>query len=147
MKPFTMESVLRYRKQLADEARQKLFAGRKKESEIQQKLSRAEETLSELYAALAGETTRGTTVDRLLLFENRILILQETLKNLLVKLEEQKKEVARRRRRLLQAGQDQKALEKLKEKQNLAYKQYRDKKEAAMLDEIAVLRHGRQMNT
>jgi len=147
MKPFTMEPVLRYRKQLADEARQKLFASKKKESEIQQKLSLAEETIAELYAALAGETTRGTTVDRLLLFENRILILQETLKKLLVKLEEQKKEVARRRRRLLQAGQDKKALEKLKEKQNLAYKQYRDKKEAAMLDEIAVLRHGRQMNT
>jgi len=38
---------------------------------------------------------------------------------------------------------DKKALEKLKERQNLAYKKYRDKKEAAMLDEIAVLRYSR----
>lgn len=147
MKPFTMEPVLRYRKQLADEARQRLFAAKKKEGEIQEKIFQIEKRLIRLYTDLALEKAEGTTVDRLLLFENRIPTLQETIKELHAQLEEQKKIVARRRRRLLQAGQDKKALEKLKEKQNLSYKQYIDKKEAGMLDEIAVLRHGRQNNT
>jgi flagellar FliJ protein len=147
MKPFSMEPVLRYRKQLADEARQKHFASKKKEGEIQERLFQVEKRLAKLYTDLAHEKAEGTTIDRLLLFENRILTLQETLKKLHTELEEQQKIVARRRRRLLQAGQDKKALEKLKEKQNLAYKQYKDKKEAAMLDEVAVLRHGRQSNT
>ncbi len=142
-----MEPVLRYRKQLADEARQKLFASKKKEGEIQGNLFQMEKRLARLYADLAHEKAEGTTVDRLLLFENRILTLQEALRELHTELEEQQKIVIRRRRRLLQAGQDKKALEKLKEKQNLAYKQFRDKKEAAMLDEVAVLRHGRQSNT
>ena len=143
MKPFAMEPVLRYRQQLEDEARQKLFADLKKEEEIQRRLTRATEELSNLYANLSLERTRGTTVDRLLLFDRRILLEQKKIKELQADLEQQEQVIERRRRHLLQASQDKKALEKLKEKQNHAYKRFIDKKEAIMLDEIAVLRHGR----
>ncbi|HEB68228.1 MAG TPA: flagellar export protein FliJ [Desulfobulbus sp.] len=143
MKPFSMEPVLRYRQQLEDEARQKLFAALKKEEDIQTELRHTTDTLSALYADLTLERTRGTTVDRLLLFENRIVINQEQIDRLEGDLAKQKKVVERRRRHLLQTSKDKKALEKLKERQNLSYKKYKDKKEAAMLDEIAILRHGR----
>lgn len=138
-----MEPVLRYRKQLADEARQKLFASQKVEAEIQTRLLQGTDMLNTLYTNLTLERTRGTTVDRLLLFENRIPVVQKEIEELQIELEKQKKVVERRRRHVIQANQDKKALEKLKEKQNLNYKKYLDKKEAAMLDEIAVLRHGR----
>ena len=144
MKPFSMEPVLRYRKQLEDEARQKLFISRKKEAEISRQVEETKQVITELYANLECEKRDGTTVDRLLLYENRILLEQKRLLELQEKLIQQQKEVARRRRRLLHAGQDKKGLEKLKEKQNLAYKQFRERQEAAMLDEIAVLRHDRQ---
>ncbi len=144
MKPFSMEPVLRYRKQLEDEARQKLFISRKKEAEISRKLEDVKQILTDLYANLEGEKKEGTTVDRLLLYENRILLEQENLLKLQEKMSRQQKEVARRRRRLLHASQEKKALEKLKKKQNLAYKQFKERQEAAMLDEIAVLRHGRR---
>ncbi len=144
MKPFSMEPVLRYRKQLEDEARQKLFISRKKETEISRQVEDAKQVVTDLHANLEGEKREGTTVDRLLLYENRILLEQENLLELQEKLVRQQKEVARRRRRLLHAGQEKKGLEKLKEKQNLAYKQFRERQEAAMLDEIAVLRHGRR---
>lgn len=143
MKPFSMEPVLRYRQQLEDEARQKLFASLEKEAKIRAKLNATTNILSKLYKDLSFERTQGTTVDRLLLFEKRTLMEQDNIKELQTKLEQQEKVVERRRRHLLQASQDKKALEKLKEKQNVAYKQYKDKKEAAMLDEIAVLRHRR----
>ncbi len=144
MKPFSMEPVLRYRKQLEDEARQKLFTSCRKESEIKEKVEEAKNILAELYSNLEREKGEGTTADRLLLYENRILVNREELVELQKKLADQQKEVARRRRRLLHAGQEKKALEKLKEKQNTAYKQYKEIQEAAMLDEIAVLRHGRR---
>ncbi len=143
MKPFSMEPVLRYRQQLEDEARQKLFASLKKEEEIHAELKRTTDSLTGLYADLTFERTQGTTVDRLLLFEHQIVFKQEKIDLLQTDLEKQEQVVERRRRHLLQASQDKKALEKLKEQQNLAYKKYRDKKEAIMLDEIAVLRYGR----
>ncbi len=143
MKPFSMEPVLRYRQQLEDEARQKLFADLEKEEEIRAELKRTADSLSGLYADLTLERNQGTTVDRLLLFENHMVIKQEKIELLQADLEKQEKVVERRRRHLLQTSQDKKALEKLKERQNLAYKKYRDKKEAAMLDEIAVLRYSR----
>jgi len=143
MKPFSMEPVLRYRKQLEDVAQQKLFTSLEQEAKIQTKLLQAKERLKKLYADLTLERTQGTTVDRLLLFENRIPVEQQEIKELQTELEKQKKVVDRRRRHLVQASQDKKALEKLKERQNLAYKKYLDKKEATMLDEIAILRHGR----
>jgi len=143
MKPFSMEPVLRYRQQLEDEARQKLFADLEKEEEIRTELTRTAGSLSRLYADLTLERIQGTTVARLLLFENHMVIKQEKIKLLQADLEKQEKVVERRRRHLLQASQDKKALEKLKERQNLAYKKYRDKKEAAMLDEIAILRYSR----
>ena len=138
-----MEPVLRYRKQLEDVAQQKLFTSLEQEAKIQTKLLQAKERLKKLYADLTLERTQGTTVDRLLLFENRIPVEQQEIKELQTELEKQKKVVDRRRRHLVQASQDKKALEKLKERQNLAYKKYLDKKEATMLDEIAILRHGR----
>jgi len=144
MKPFSMEPVLRYRKQLEDEARQKLFISRKKEAEISRQVEDAKQVVTDLYTNLECEKREGTTVDRLLLYENRIVLEQENLLKLQEKLLRQQKEVARRRRRLLHAGQEKKGLEKLKEKQNLAYKQFKERQEAAMLDEIAVLRHGRR---
>ncbi|MCF6186083.1 MAG: flagellar export protein FliJ [Desulfobulbaceae bacterium] len=143
MKPFSMESVLRYRHQLEDKARQKLFADLKKEEEIRAELQRTADSLSRLYADLTRERTQGTTVDRLLLFEHHTVIKQEKIELLQADLEKQEKVIERRRRHLLQASQDKKALENLKERQNLAYKKYTDKKEAAMLDEIAVLRYNR----
>ncbi len=143
MKPFSMEPVLRYRQQLEDEARQKLFTSLKKEEEIRAELKRTTKALTALYADLTLERTQGTTVDRLLLFEHQTVVKQEEINLLQTDLEKQEQVVERRRRHLLQASQDKKALEKLKEQQNLAYKKYRDKKEAIMLDEIAVLRYGR----
>ena len=143
MKPFSMEPVLRYRQQLEDKARQKLFTDLKKKEKIRSELKRSTEALSGLYADLTFERTQGTTVDRLLLFEHHIVSKQEKIDLLQADLEKQEKVIERRRRHLLQASQDKKALEKLKERQNLAYKKYRDKKEAIMLDEIAVLRYGR----
>jgi flagellar FliJ protein len=143
MKPFSMEPVLRYRKQLEDVAQQKLFTSLEQEAAVHMQLLQAKKSLKKLYADLTLERTQGTTVDRLLLFENRIPVEQQEIEKLQAELTKQKEVVARKRRHLIQASQDKKALEKLKERQNLAYKKYLNKKEAAMLDEIAVLRHER----
>lgn len=143
MKPFSMQPVLRYRKQLEDEARQAFFASQEKERELADRVLRLQDNLNRLRMELGQLQKQGTTVDVLLLYENRIALEQEMLQGLREDLDRQHEQVERRRKRLLHTRQEKKALEQLKKKQDLAYKQYRDRQEAAMLDEIAVLRHNR----
>ncbi len=45
---------------------------------------------------------------------------------------------------LIRRTKEKKVLEKLKQTQNAQWQRYLSKKEAAMLDEIAILRHNRQ---
>jgi len=142
MKPFSLEPVLRYRQQLEDTARQNLFASLEEEKKIRDTLDTFRTQLAELYHNLAVEREEGTTGDRLQIFEQRTNILQKDIAAEEDNLNKQQEVVARKRRLLIQASQDKKALEKLKEKQNSAYNTYLNKKESAMLDEIAVLRHG-----
>ena len=143
MKPFTLDPVLRYRKQKEELAQQELFRARQEEAAIESDLIRARRVLDQLIQALAQEKAQGITADRLALFDNRIGWEKQRIRELDDRLNQQRRVVARRRRRLLQASQERKALDKLKERQNRAYKQYKDKQELIMIDEIAVLRHER----
>lgn len=139
-----MQPVLRYRKQLEDEARLAFFASQEKEQELADLVHHLEENLQRLVRELERLKQEGTTIDILLLYENRIGVEREMLAKRKEELARQHEQVERRRKRLLHTRQEKKALEQLKERQNRAYKQYKDRREAAMLDEIAVLRHARE---
>jgi len=139
-----MQPVLRYRKQLEDEARQAFAASQEKEQEMAAEVRKLRKNLNRLRKECDQRQQQGTTVDILLLYANRITLEQERLLSMEEQLIRQREQVERRRKRLLHAQQEKKALEQLKLKQDLAYKRYLDKKEAAMLDEIAVLRHNRK---
>ncbi len=63
---------------------------------------------------------------------------------------ELKKQLAKRKQQvtvcqneLLKKSRERQVMKKLKEKQNTAWKQYLNKKEAAMLDEIAIIYHNK----
>ncbi len=144
MKPFSMEPVLKYRQQREDRVRQRFMAAQKEETALRRELDRAEEMLRSLFDGLEKQRRRGTTPDMLTLFENRIHLVQEEVKKLEQKVRAATERVNKERKRLVKARQERKVLEKLKEHQNRAYRAYLEKKEAAMLDEIAVLFHDRE---
>jgi len=143
MKPFDLDPVLRYRKQKEDSARQRLFQAQKEEGRLMETLERRRQSLDGLYRSLEEERKNALHADRLLLYERRIAMEQEEIRTLTEKLAAQRRIIDRRRRRLLKASQERKALDKLKQRQNMAYRKYIDKKEAIMLDEIAVLKYKR----
>ena len=64
----------------------------------------------------------------------------ETLKKILI---EKEANVLRERENTIKRSKERKVMEKLKEKQNATWQQYLNKKEAALLDEIAVIFHER----
>lgn len=144
MKPFTLHAVLKYRHQLEDQALQSLAQALEVETRLRQALHQVEEELAELYHDLQRDKEQGTTVDRLILFDQRIDLVKTQVAERRTALEKQQLQVNKRRQQLLKASKDRKVIEKLKEQQNAAYKHHLDKLEAGMLDEIAVLSHERR---
>jgi flagellar FliJ protein len=144
MKPFTMHAVLKYRHQLEDVALQSLHQALEVEARLQETLVQAESELTELYSGLEQDKNQGTTVDRLLLFDNRIELVKQQVELRRNDLEKQQVQVANKRQQLVKASKGRKIMGKLQEQQNAAYAKYLEKKELGMLDEIAVLSHERK---
>lgn len=109
-----------------------------------QALVAARQDLENLILTLEEKQKRGMLALELARFEERIVYGRTQVQLLKNRLEEKHKIVKRRRKKLLEKARDHKVLNTLKEQQNKAWKSYLDKKEAAMLDEIAILHHDRK---
>jgi flagellar protein FliJ len=143
MKPFSLDSVLKYRVQLEKIAKNRLYEAEKKRAEVHLQLQQKEAIFRTLIADLAGLQSQGMEVIEMIRYEERISLLKNQVDNLRTTLAEKNKKVLRERENTLLKTKERKVMEKLKERQNLAWQQYLNKKEAAMLDEIAVFFHER----
>ena len=143
MKPFELEAVLRYRKRLKDIAINKFEEAKKQFDLVRVKLAQANKERENLIDTLAGMQRQGVDIQDHIRFETRIEFLGELIKRMQGELDKKQAAVVRARNVLMQKSKEQKVMEKLKEKQNSEWRQFLDKKEAAMLDEIAVL-HGKR---
>jgi len=144
MKPFSMHAVLKYRKQLEDSAQQALYRALETEARLKEALLQTEKELTELYVDLQRDQEQGTTVDRLRLFESRIDLVRQELETRQNELAKQQAQVVKKRQMLVKRSKDKKIIEKLQEQQNDAYARFMEKKQLAILDEIAVLSHERK---
>ncbi|MBV5316600.1 MAG: flagellar export protein FliJ [Desulfobulbaceae bacterium] len=144
MKPFTLHAVLKYRQQLEDMARQRLYQALEVEARLLEALLEVNAELAELYSSLRWDQEHGTTVDRLILFDHRIELVKEEAARRQTELDKQQVQVENKRKQLIKTSKDRKIMEKIREQQNAAYAKYLEKKEAGMLDEIAVLSHARK---
>ncbi|MBM9537432.1 flagellar export protein FliJ [Desulfobulbus alkaliphilus] len=144
MKPFTMHAVLKYRQQLEDVARKNLHRALEQATRLEEALLRSQDELAALHKDLRRESEHGTNSDRLLLFERRIRLVQEEIIRRQKDFDKHQIMVTKKRQQLVSASKDRKVMEKLREQQNTAFRNSLARKEAAMLDEIAVLSHGRQ---
>jgi len=144
MKPFSLHAVLKYRQQLEDLARQRLYQALEVEARLREAQLKVDAELAELYRSLQRDQEQGTTVDRLILFDHRIELVKEEAVRRQTELDKQKVQVEKKRQQLIKTSKDKKIMEKIREQQNAAYAKYLEKKEAGMLDEIAVLSHARK---
>ncbi len=141
MQAFKLDTVLNIRRQAEDKARQFLFAAMEKEQEADRVLRERKGELEDLYQTLQRHYSRGTSVPQLELIENWISVVKQNIiqaeKNVIAA----QRQTENRRQKLLKASKDTKIMEKMKEQQNNAYREHLNKKERAMLDELAVLHH------
>lgn len=132
MKPFqfSLESVLEYRREIEEEWELKLGAAVGRMNQIQQRLKELDQDQQDsmLHHELkdaAGAQTWGLYL--MSLAQNRSKAVQE--------LAQAQVEVDKVRQGYLAASRDRKALDKLKEKQQKAYKVYLHREEAKAMDE------------
>ncbi len=144
MKPFSLNTVLKYRKQMEDVAINRLAVEEQKKTSIENELKEQNAYYDKLITTLEHLQTTGIGVDQLILFEDRLQFIKGELEQLEEKIEKAKKLVRKARSQVLLKAKEKKALEKLRDNQNLAWKKHLEKKETTQMDEIATLRHERR---
>ena len=146
MKPFTLENVLAYRKRLEDIAHHRFIESQKVHRQVEEKLAAENAILSELVNRSAQLQAEGVNITELIRYEERILQVKANTKAIAKSLTEKAEIVLRERQNLINRAKERQIMERLKEQQNRAWASYLDKKETAMLDEIAILRHNPENN-
>lgn len=146
MKPFSLDTVLKFRKSQEDLAQRRLFEARTNRDLVQQKLLSEQSKLTDLVSLTERLQIDGINITELILHEQRILHLKTNLQAIEKKLTEKKDLFEKEMQNLVHRSKERQIMERLKTHQNAAWRQYLDKKEAAMLDEIAIMRHDSEQN-
>ncbi len=145
-KPFSLDSILKFRKRAEDLAHEKFLRAQLAVNKAAETLEHANNDLGFLINELETKQISGITIEELSRYEERIQYQRIQIKDLRNIHTEKKKASQKKRLQLLEKVKEHKTLTALKEQQNNAWKEYINKKEAAMLDEIAILHHDREVN-
>jgi len=141
MKPFALDTVLDYRQRLEDIAKNNLASARQAEAEASGRLAGEQQSYRVLEATIEQVQQEGVNILELIHHEEHLHYIKRNIEELEKELKKKREHVARTRKELLKRAKERQVMEKLKERQNADWKQYLSKKEAAMLDEIAVIYH------
>lgn len=141
MKPFSLNNVLAYRKRLEDIAQNRFFEAKKVHLLVEQKLAEENGILSDLTGRSEHLQTEGVNIIELIRYEERILQIKANILAIAKNLAEKAEILKREHQNLINRARERQIMERLKERQDRAWATYLDKKETAMLDEIAILRH------
>ncbi len=141
MKPFSLETVLGYRKRLEDIAKNRLFKAQTEKQQVQDKLSQEQTGYTHLIETLDRRQTEGIEILDLIRYEDQIQFTKNRIIAIKKTLSEKTARVVVEREQLIQRSKERKIMEKLKEKQNQSWQEHLNKKEAALLDEIAIIFH------
>ena len=145
-KPFALNSILKFRKREENLAQEKYIQARIATEKALQAVDNAKEDLGLLIHTLENKQIEGILALELARFDERIQYGRSQLKTLETTYRKKVSIAKGKQKKLLQKAKDHKMLKTLKEHQDQAWKTHLEKKEAAMLDEIAILRHDRNLN-
>ncbi len=143
MKPFALDTVLSYRQRLEDIATNNLVKARQLEHNVQTELSRHKDEYRDLITRREQVQKEGVNIIELISLEDHLSFIQKKITELEAELKKKRDHVSRTRKELLRKSRERQVLEKLRERQNAAWKQHLNKKEAAILDEVAIIFHNK----
>jgi flagellar FliJ protein len=141
MKPFSLQTVLDYRKRLEDIAQHRFIEAKKIRETIEKKLNDEINALTEFIKETEKLQTAGIGITELIRHEERITAQKSNITAIKKHLKERSELVQKEQQNLIHRSKERQIMEQLKETQNKAWQSYLNKKEAAMLDELATSRH------
>jgi flagellar FliJ protein len=141
MKPFSLQTVLDYRKRLEDIAQHRFIEAKKIWETIEKKLNDEINALTEFIKETEKLQTAGIGITELIRHEERITAQKSNITAIKKHLKERSELVQKEQQNLIHRSKERQIMEQLKETQNKAWQSYLNKKEAAMLDELATSRH------
>lgn len=143
MKPFGLDTVLHYRQRLEDIAKNNLAQARKNEELARSELNSRQEEYRNQQQAIERVQQEGVNILDLITLEEQLLFLKGEIVTLEKELKKKREHVARTRKELVKRAKERQIMEKLRDRQNSDWRQYLSKKEAAILDEIAIIFHNK----
>lgn len=141
MKPFSLQAVLSYRQRLEEIAQYRLAEAKKTQETIKKKLADEVTALALFIDESESLQAKGIGITELIRHEGRITAQKHNILAIEKNLVEKASIVRREQQNLIHRSKERQIMEQLKETQNKAWLGYLNKKEAAMLDEIATTRH------
>jgi flagellar FliJ protein len=141
MKPFSLQTVLDYRKRLEDIAQHRFIEAKNIQATIQKKLNEEIDTLALFIDESEKLQAEGIGITELMRFEERIAAQESSIQAIKKNLTEKSALAKKAQQNLINRSKERQIMDQLKDTQDRAWQVYINKKEAAMLDEIATSRH------
>ncbi len=134
---FSLESILKLRQNEEEEARLELVKIRNEIAELENKLSRLNESIKESEEKRLKALSNGATGSVIRAWDEYIQKLEIEKIDLLGKIEKKREEESEKLRAYLEKRKERMALEKLKERKYKEYLENLSRQERKFLDEVA----------
>jgi flagellar FliJ protein len=142
---FNLEAVLRVRRATEEERQRDLAKAMRLRMILEGQLRQMQETITQSKRDLGSGLIGRVDLDSVAQFARYSGQVAMRAQGMLQQLAVAEKQIETARERLLQASRDRKALELLRDRRLALWQAEREKKESAMLDELAVQAYGRKM--
>lgn len=142
---FKLENILKLKQKKEDEEKEKLAQLFRKLEEEEEKLRKLQKEKADAVAYIKKKKSLGSLdIDELKMYQLHLEALEEKIENQKFYVEQAKKEVEKQRQVLIEATQERKTYDKLKEKQKTEFDKAAELEERKFIDEIATMRHARK---
>ena len=142
MRPFRLQAVLDYRKRVEDEARKSFLLCLEEQRACAAQKEQKEHEAQRLHTELQEAKTNEVLLPEVMLYEECIAAIKRELLEFEQKIRSLKLKGEQKNQALVQASQEKRVLELLKEKREEEAREKLRHLENTFLDEIAVLGHG-----
>ncbi len=142
---FKLEALLNHRRHQEEACQKELAQVRRRLSNEREELGRKEKDKQESLEKLQAKKKEFINVSDILLHMNYLQQLCKDIENQASRVHRVVKLVDQKRHELISIMQKRKTLEKIKHKENLAYQQKLIQDERKSMDELASIRHARQI--
>ncbi|MCF8024331.1 MAG: flagellar export protein FliJ [Desulfobacteraceae bacterium] len=142
MKPFKLQSLLDYRKRLADKAYETLQLCMEEREAIAEANEAEKIDIHRLRTELEEAKTGNFRVQEIMLYEQCIHAKKRRMQDLKYQLTRADTKVREKRQELVKARQNKRVLEILKEKREESERSKQERQEKMFMDEIAVFGFG-----